>query len=234
MSDQALFEAQKSEFEKFTNLYHEKIVRMYLRDVGEGEKTFDEQIHEVWDDWDVSKRIEFIQRAFDQLKGSQQGREIIVLGKTCPEVANPKLIAEDPANITKFLNAVAHNMENDSSYPWSKLVRESVIGILDDLNWDLWKTFTNKVSKKQYTELLMFAQRSMYINQVAVYLIANFCGEFTGEGSLPKKPQGGKCYHCSKPMLSRKRCAKCKSVYYCSKECQLNHWPSHRGVCKAK
>ncbi len=27
-------------------------------------------------------------------------------------------------------------------------------------------------------------------------------------------------------------CFKCKKVYYCSKECQVAHWPIHKKVCK--
>mgnify|MGYP005994326719 CR=1 FL=1 len=143
---------------------------------------------------------------------------------------NPRILAEDPESISKFLTAAAMGTENQPSYPWFKQVIESVTGLLDDLGWDLWKTFTDKATKKKYTKQLMFAQRTMYINQVATFMVANFCGEFTGQGAM--KSNAGVCVHCSKPMLKKKRCARCKKVNYCSKECQLNHWPSHRGVCK--
>lgn len=29
-------------------------------------------------------------------------------------------------------------------------------------------------------------------------------------------------------------CIKCKKVYYCSKECQVKHWPIHKKICKKK
>ena len=30
-----------------------------------------------------------------------------------------------------------------------------------------------------------------------------------------------------------KSCSRCKQVYYCSKECQLQHWKNgHKNVCK--
>ncbi|KAK5713253.1 hypothetical protein LTR15_011616 [Elasticomyces elasticus] len=29
------------------------------------------------------------------------------------------------------------------------------------------------------------------------------------------------------------KCGRCKSVMYCSKECQVKHWPLHKDVCKA-
>lgn len=65
-SDNALFEAQKQEFANFTDIYHEKVTRMYQREVDEGNETFDDKIHAIWDIWDVSKRAEFIQIAFKQ------------------------------------------------------------------------------------------------------------------------------------------------------------------------
>jgi len=37
----------------------------------------------------------------------------------------------------------------------------------------------------------------------------------------------------SQPTTSRLlRCARCKSVFFCSAECQRRHWPSHRPECK--
>eukprot|EP01032_Pedospumella_encystans_P017964 gene17964-20460_t len=43
------------------------------------------------------------------------------------------------------------------------------------------------------------------------------------------------CFHCQKvePKLVRfKKCGRCKSAYYCSRECQVAHWPDgHRDMC---
>ena len=35
-----------------------------------------------------------------------------------------------------------------------------------------------------------------------------------------------------KPPLGLKACAKCKTLFYCSRECQSAHWPTHRPDCK--
>ena len=28
------------------------------------------------------------------------------------------------------------------------------------------------------------------------------------------------------------RCSRCRTVYYCSKPCQINNWPEHRSICR--
>lgn len=46
------------------------------------------------------------------------------------------------------------------------------------------------------------------------------------EKFLEEQKKVHKCALCQKDASSR--CAKCKKVYYCSGECQKNHWPDHR------
>ncbi|KAF2092664.1 hypothetical protein NA57DRAFT_82032 [Rhizodiscina lignyota] len=45
----------------------------------------------------------------------------------------------------------------------------------------------------------------------------------------------GKCEGCLKPVKSfpkpLSRCAKCRSAWYCSRECQKNNWKEHKKVC---
>ena len=40
----------------------------------------------------------------------------------------------------------------------------------------------------------------------------------------------GACEVCQKP--TQKRCNRCKSAFYCSKECQKSHWTKHKLSCK--
>ena len=37
------------------------------------------------------------------------------------------------------------------------------------------------------------------------------------------------CFVCDKPTI--KQCVKCAQIYYCSRECQLNNWQTHKKEC---
>jgi hypothetical protein len=41
--------------------------------------------------------------------------------------------------------------------------------------------------------------------------------------------------HCAKPGCDgagKKTCADCLKVYYCTRQCQLAHWPAHKAECR--
>jgi len=40
------------------------------------------------------------------------------------------------------------------------------------------------------------------------------------------------CLHCLKKVEGSSRCSKCRTALYCSRECQLKHWPVHKNVCQ--
>ncbi|MGH0169373.1 UNVERIFIED_CONTAM: hypothetical protein FKN15_005233 [Acipenser sinensis] len=39
------------------------------------------------------------------------------------------------------------------------------------------------------------------------------------------------CPTCKRTLDVMQRCTRCRKVYYCSKDCQLKHWPLHKTVC---
>merc|ERR1712137_86397 len=223
-----VFEAQKQIFAERTDMFRQKMIKMYVRNEQlEGDATFDERIHAIWDEWSFEKRADFLLQAYKPIVQAGQNKEEILLAETCPELRDPKYFATESDTISKFLTLVANSEENSASYPWKSVVDSAVERMLDRLNWNVWMDFVNSKNKKSLTKQLAMEQRSLYVVQFATYLIANFCGEFTGSG--PMGYERKLCHHCSKPVVDRKRCAKCKKVYYCSKNCQLNNWPNHRG-----
>lgn len=64
----------------------------------------------------------------------------------------------------------------------------------------------------------------------------NFCGlaiDFDESGNPIKEYKwnyNSQCTHCKKPCGPNK-CGKCGQVTYCSRQCQLASWPSHKLVC---
>jgi hypothetical protein len=40
------------------------------------------------------------------------------------------------------------------------------------------------------------------------------------------------CAHCNSPNMAKSRCGQCKSVWYCDRECQRQHWGSHKAQCR--
>ena len=57
-------------------------------------------------------------------------------------------------------------------------------------------------------------------------------GARTGESNGPRAPLAfprSTCCVCD--AVTTKKCARCKSVFYCSRECQLEQWQRHRLLC---
>jgi hypothetical protein len=54
----------------------------------------------------------------------------------------------------------------------------------------------------------------------------------TIEAGVPKEDKNALCPKCNKP--APHKCSKCLAVCYCSRECQLSHWPEHKTHCKRK
>ena len=59
-----LFEAQRKEFIDHTQLFHEKMKKMYLSTMEN--ESFDAKLHVLWDQWDLSQRCSFLQQAWNQ------------------------------------------------------------------------------------------------------------------------------------------------------------------------
>lgn len=52
--------------------------------------------------------------------------------------------------------------------------------------------------------------------------------------AVDKYANVGECHHCRKkgPARQFKRCSKCKSAFYCGRECQVAAWPAHKARCR--
>ncbi|GFH61297.1 hypothetical protein CTEN210_17773 [Chaetoceros tenuissimus] len=70
-----------------------------------------------------------------------------------------------------------------------------------------------------------------------------FCGQVSTTDSETKQEMMKRlqhrdelCYNCFKKNAGigskMSICSKCKKAFYCSRECQVAHWPKHKGLCK--
>lgn len=55
----------------------------------------------------------------------------------------------------------------------------------------------------------------------------------TTEQAVPEEALEGDCAQCPKKKVTN-CCAKCRTTFYCSRECQTTHWKAHKPVCIAK
>lgn len=39
------------------------------------------------------------------------------------------------------------------------------------------------------------------------------------------------CAHCKTELKDKLRCAQCKTIHYCNRDCQKAHWPTHKNSC---
>lgn len=58
--------------------------------------------------------------------------------------------------------------------------------------------------------------------------------ELEGDTSATEKSEleGHNCGQCG--ISATKKCSRCESIYYCSRDCQVQHWPNHKSYCLSK
>lgn len=54
--------------------------------------------------------------------------------------------------------------------------------------------------------------------------------ELQGDGQTAAPTNSNKCGQCLQP--AEKKCSNCELVFYCSRQCQVKHWPAHKTFCK--
>jgi predicted RNA-binding Zn-ribbon protein involved in translation (DUF1610 family) len=68
-------------------------------------------------------------------------------------------------------------------------------------------------------------------NQTAELELLVECAELYSSQGVEALSDGFKCANCGQ--AASNRCSRCKSVWYCSKECQVGHYKAgHKGVCQ--
>lgn len=103
-----------------------------------------------------------------------------------------------------------------------ELIIEQVAEIYDNLiskNKGKWKD----LAKKQANTVLDPNDKDI-IEQAKRWADA-----FNTEAIESLIDEPAKCAECGQP--GPKQCSRCKSEWYCRRECQVKHWPKHKKIC---
>ncbi|CAH1958239.1 unnamed protein product [Acanthoscelides obtectus] len=104
------------------------------------------------------------------------------------------------------------------------LLLETVLGLKENILKECggkWK----KIAEKQLP--LVFNHDKQLLQEVAKKLSVAYNTELLEK--LEVKDQAT-CAQCGKGAIQR--CSKCKKSWYCSRACQVTHWPQHKEECK--
>ena len=70
----------------------------------------------------------------------------------------------------------------------------------------------------------------MYLEKFNCRCNITFFKDMGGVRFERNNDENAKCKVCKK--TATKRCSRCKAIYYCSRECQIKDWITHRFICQ--
>ncbi|XP_007550430.1 zinc finger MYND domain-containing protein 10 isoform X1 [Poecilia formosa] len=126
-------------------------------------------------------------------------------------------------NLVELQRFLAHLAVTDPAPPKKDLVLEQVPEMWNQIireNSGKWKG----IAKYQVKE--SFSPSDSDLQQQAQRLAQTYSLDVM-ERLLPEKP---KCGCCGKE--APKRCSGCQGEWYCSRQCQVKHWPKHKQACQ--
>lgn len=109
---------------------------------------------------------------------------------------------------------------------------EEMPQIRENLIFEANRIGFKSIAKQQYDKYLDLDQND--IMKMAKRLSEAYNTDFlmrmeTSETIDSEHKRCGKC-----KAIAIKKCSKCEQVYYCTRECQIKHWPIHKEVCHAQ
>lgn len=70
------------------------------------------------------------------------------------------------------------------------------------------------------------------VDIVKEHSLGHMAGMFQRYGDIDVFDRKTACGACMGAMVDKKRCGRCKKIWYCSLECQKHHWSHHKLTCK--
>jgi len=247
-----LFETQVREFKERYSLMREKSASMYRDHDG-----FRDAFQKIWEAMSPDNRRKMLASVMKRVEENlppPKYKALMLLGKSCPEFFEDELIFGKTVSLIEFLDSVCDSKENSPKYPFHDKIKNDLETFLRALPTSVYPQFAKHPKEAQYTWKLLWEQRSFWICHFTLNFVAEMCTEISAlneeatseedatsatanaenshapEDDVRPPPSSDMCDYCGKEG-DLKRCARCKKIWYCSRECQKKGWPAHKHSC---
>ncbi|XP_069592159.1 zinc finger MYND domain-containing protein 10 isoform X2 [Ranitomeya imitator] len=133
-----------------------------------------------------------------------------------------EVLIDQLPNLSELQRFLSHLSVSDAAPPKKELILEQVPEVYDSIireDSGKWKAIAKHQIKHNFSpsdsELRQQAQRWAQTYNMDVM-----------EALVPEKPKCGSC-----GAEAAKRCARCQSERYCTRQCQVSHWQKHKKAC---
>ncbi|XP_077133168.1 zinc finger MYND domain-containing protein 10 isoform X1 [Ranitomeya variabilis] len=133
-----------------------------------------------------------------------------------------EVLIDQLPNLSELQRFLSHLSVSDAAPPKKELILEQVPEVYDSIireDSGKWKAIAKHQIKHNFSpsdsELRRQAQRWAQTYNMDVM-----------EALVPEKPKCGSC-----GAEAAKRCARCQSERYCTRQCQVSHWQKHKKAC---
>jgi hypothetical protein len=117
---------------------------------------------------------------------------------------------------------------------WPVCVAQAIIG-LEHYNdtYDIFSIFNSRVVSSKWRDLSINSCERRDVLKFFRKRISCKCLKKMHLEARKTTPKMGICWHCKKEMerASLSVCSRCMVWQYCSRECQVNDWPTHKSNC---
>uniref|UniRef100_A0A8C9S3R3 Zinc finger MYND domain-containing protein 10 n=1 Tax=Scleropages formosus TaxID=113540 RepID=A0A8C9S3R3_SCLFO len=134
-----------------------------------------------------------------------------------------EVLIDQLPNLGELQRFLSHLAMMDPPPPKKGLILEQIPEIWSNImneNSGKWKA----IAKHQVKQIFNPSENDL---RLQAHRLAQIYNLDVMESLIPEKPKCGSC-----GSEAAKRCSRCRSEWYCRRECQVKHWPKHKNVCQ--